>query len=93
MSSAIGLSECADWFESSCIYLNTLVADCEQTAICWFIGAFTIVIVPHKHSSFEAVKFYLNIKCRYSDSKHMYMFIVKTIQWNYSKQSCQRLAS
>ena len=39
MSSPIILSKCADWFESSCI-LSTLGADCEQTAICKFIGAF-----------------------------------------------------
>ena len=58
MSSPIRLSECADCFESP---------DCEQTAICRFIGAFATVIVPHKNSSFEAVKFYLNTKCRYSD--------------------------
>ena len=44
--------------------LSTLGADCEQTAICRFIEAFAIVIVPHKNSSFEAVKFYLNTKYR-----------------------------
>ena len=75
------------------IYLSTLGSDCEQTAICRFIGAFVIVIVTHKNSSFEAIKFFLNIKCRYSDSKYMYMFNVKTIEWKYSKQSCQRHAS
>ena len=58
-----------------------------------FIEAFAIVIVPQRNFSFEAVKFYLNTKCRYSDSKYMYMFIVKTIQWKYSKQSCQRHVS
>ena len=79
VSSLIRLSECADRFESSCIYLCTLVADCEQTAICRVIEAFAIVIVPHRNSSFEAVKFYLNTTCRYSDLKYMYMFIVKTI--------------
>ena len=57
MSSPIRLSECADCFESP---------DCEQTAICRFIGAIA-VIVPHKNFSFEAVKFNLNTKCRYSD--------------------------
>ena len=61
--------------------------------MCRFIKAFAIVIVPHRNSSFEAVKFYLNTKCRYSDSKYMCMFIVKTIQWKYNKQSCQRQAS
>ena len=71
MSSPIRLSECADCLESPCIYLSTLGADCKQTAICRFIGAFAIVIVTHKNSSFEAVKFYLNTKCRYSDSKYM----------------------
>ena len=35
MSSPIRLSECADCFES---------LDCEQTAICRFIGAFATVI-------------------------------------------------
>ena len=44
-----------------------------QTAIRRFIGAFVITIfksrVPHKNFSFEAVKFYLNTKCRYSDFK------------------------
>ena len=44
---------------SPCIYLSTLGADCEQTAICMFIGAFATVIVTHKNPSFEAVKFYL----------------------------------
>ena len=62
VSSPIRLSECADCFESP---------DCEQTAICRFIGAFAIVIVPHKNSSFEAVKFYLNTKCRYSDCQRL----------------------
>ena len=47
MSSPIRLSECADCFQSP---------DCEQTAICRFIGAFATVIVPRKNSSFEAVK-------------------------------------
>ena len=42
VSSPIKQSECADGFESSCIYLSTLGADCEQTAICMFIGAFAI---------------------------------------------------
>ena len=58
MSSPIRLSECADCFESP---------DCEQTVICRFIGAFATVIYPHKNFSFEAVKFYLNTKRRYSD--------------------------
>ena len=62
MSSPIRLSECTDCFESP---------DCEQTAICRFIGAFATVIVPHKNSSFEAVKFYLNTKCRYSDCQRL----------------------
>ena len=56
---------------SPCIYLNTLGADCEQTAVCRFIEAFAIVIVTHKNSSLEAVKFFLKTKCRYSDSKYM----------------------
>ena len=46
MSSPIRLSECADCFESP---------DCEQTAICRFIGAFATVIVPHKNSSLQNV--------------------------------------
>ena len=71
MSSPIRLSECADCFKSP---------DCEQTAICRFIGAFATVIVPHKNSSFEAVnknssfeavKFYLNTNCRYSDCQRL----------------------
>ena len=52
-------------------FLSTLGADCKQTAICRFIGAFAIVIVTHQNSSLEAVKFFLNTKCRYSDSKYM----------------------
>ena len=47
---------------SSCIYLSTLVADCEQTAIYRFIAAFSIAIVSNKISSFEAVMFCLNTK-------------------------------
>ena len=65
-----------------CLFILARSVQTEQTAICRFIEAFAIIIVPHRNSSFEAVKFYLNTKCRYSDPKYMYMFIVKTKQYN-----------
>ena len=56
-------------FESSCIYVSTLDADCKQAAICRYIEALAITIVLHKNFSFEDVKYYSNTICRYSEFK------------------------